>query len=68
MVDRVKRIHSQMIAQLHDPDGSANNLNNGEGEVEALHDGAVDGPFGGVGPFFISAPREVVEAEGRHIE
>lgn len=61
-------IHGEMIAQLHDPDRPANDLNDGEGEVAALHDGAVDSPFGGVGPFFVSAPREVVEAEGGHVE
>lgn len=61
-------IHGQMITQLHHPNGPANNLNDSEGKVEALHDGTEDGPFGSVGPFFVSAPREVVEAEGGHVE
>lgn len=49
-------IHSQMIPQLHNPHRSTGNLNDREDEIKTLHDGSVDGPSRGVGPFLIATP------------
>ena len=57
-------VHGEMIPELHDPDGAACDLDDAEEQVEALHNGAVDGPAACTLPFAVAFPREVVEAEG----
>ncbi len=59
-------IHTQVASQLHNPNGTTSDLNDGEKEVKTLHNGAIDRPPRCVGPFLISPPGEVVKAESRH--
>ena len=59
-------IHCQITAQRYNPDGPAHELDDGYGEDGADDHGRVAGPAGGVPPFRIAFPGEVVETEGGH--
>ena len=59
-------VHAQITPQLHNPDGTASYLDDGEEEDEADDYGTVDGPSRSSLPFAIASPGEVVEAECAH--
>jgi len=53
-----------MTSQLHDPYRTASDLNNSEGEVDALYDRGIDRPFRCICPFLVATPGESVKAQG----
>lgn len=65
---RRRNPHSQVIAQLDDPDGTTHDLYNGYCEDDADDYGPVAGEAGGIPPFGVAFPGEVVEAESRHFK